>query len=205
VQTAEPEFFRPVTLGTSSATLGTSPGQSLDKACTMAQSGRGVDTVMSSKDLPRLMLRRGRHPRAGHGLWRRQGTDTRSGSRCGTCAGTAQEFTGSAEGHAATPGHCRHAGVHGRARGWLHSLPCRSAGARTSAEKGFAAASAQYKELKTKYFGAQAYDFSETGLIATAQPLIQTRTDEAIQFLQMNLELFPGLPRAMSRSPRSRM
>jgi hypothetical protein len=63
--------------------------------------------------------------------------------------------------------------------------------ARTSADKGFAAASAQYKELKTKYYGAQAYDFSETGLIATAQPLIQTRTDEAIQFLQMNLELFP--------------
>jgi hypothetical protein len=63
--------------------------------------------------------------------------------------------------------------------------------ARTSAEKGFPAASAQYKELKTKYYGAQAYDFSDTGLIATAQPLIQSRTDEAIQFLQMNLEMFP--------------
>jgi hypothetical protein len=62
---------------------------------------------------------------------------------------------------------------------------------KTSAEKGFAAAAAQYNELKTKYYGAQAYDFSDAGLIATAQPLVQTRTDEAIQFLQMNLDLFP--------------
>jgi tetratricopeptide (TPR) repeat protein len=63
--------------------------------------------------------------------------------------------------------------------------------ARTSAEKGFAAASAQYTELKTKYYGAQAYDFSESGLIATAQPLVPARADEAIQFLNLNLSLFP--------------
>jgi tetratricopeptide (TPR) repeat protein len=63
--------------------------------------------------------------------------------------------------------------------------------AKTSADKGFAAAKAQYNELKSKYYGAQAYDFSETGLLATATPLIQNRTDEAIQFLQMNIELFP--------------
>lgn len=63
--------------------------------------------------------------------------------------------------------------------------------AKTSADKGFAAASAQYKELKAKFYGAQAYDFSEVGLIATAQPLMAARTDEAIQFLQMNLEIFP--------------
>jgi tetratricopeptide (TPR) repeat protein len=63
--------------------------------------------------------------------------------------------------------------------------------AKTSAEKGFDAAAAQYRELKARYYGAQAYDFSETGLIATAQPLVQNRTDEAIRFLQMNLELFP--------------
>lgn len=63
--------------------------------------------------------------------------------------------------------------------------------AATSAEKGFDAAAAQYRELKTRYYGAQAYDFSESGLLATAQPLVQARTDEAIRFLQMNLELFP--------------
>jgi tetratricopeptide (TPR) repeat protein len=63
--------------------------------------------------------------------------------------------------------------------------------AKTSADKGFGAASDQYKELKAKYYGAQAYDFSESGLIATATPLVQNRTDEAIQFLQLNLQLFP--------------
>jgi len=63
--------------------------------------------------------------------------------------------------------------------------------AKTSADKGFAAAKTQYDELKGKYYGAQAYDFSESGLIATAQPLVQGRTDEAIQFLRMNLDLFP--------------
>ena len=63
--------------------------------------------------------------------------------------------------------------------------------AKTSADKGFAAAQAQYNDLKSKFYGAQAYDFSEAGLIATATPLIQNRTDEAIQFLRMNLQLFP--------------
>jgi hypothetical protein len=63
--------------------------------------------------------------------------------------------------------------------------------AKTSADKGFAAASAQYQDLKKKYYGAQAYDFSESGLIATATPLIQNRTDEALQFLQLNLTMFP--------------
>lgn len=63
--------------------------------------------------------------------------------------------------------------------------------AQTSAEKGFDAAAAQYRDLKTRYYGAQAYDFSESGLIATAQPLVPARAEEAIRFLQMNLEIFP--------------
>jgi tetratricopeptide (TPR) repeat protein len=64
--------------------------------------------------------------------------------------------------------------------------------AKTSKDKGFAAAEAQYGELKTKYYGAQAYDFSEQGLIATARPLIQqNRQDEAIQFLQLNVKQYP--------------
>ncbi len=63
--------------------------------------------------------------------------------------------------------------------------------AKTSADKGFPAAEAQYDDLKSKYYGAQAYDFSETGLIATARPLVRNRTDEAMKFLEMNLRLFP--------------
>lgn len=63
--------------------------------------------------------------------------------------------------------------------------------AKTSADKGFDAAEAQYKDLKSKYYGAQAYDFSENGLIATARPLIGNRTDEAMKFLELNAQLFP--------------
>jgi tetratricopeptide (TPR) repeat protein len=63
--------------------------------------------------------------------------------------------------------------------------------AQTSAEKGFDAAAAQHRDLKARYYGAQAYDFSESGLIATAQPLVPARADEAIKFLQLNLETFP--------------
>ena len=63
--------------------------------------------------------------------------------------------------------------------------------AKTSAEKGFPAAAAQYDELKTKYYGAQAYDFTDQGLIATATPLRTSRTDEAIQFLNLGLQKFP--------------
>lgn len=63
--------------------------------------------------------------------------------------------------------------------------------ARTSADKGFPAAATQYNELKAKYYGAQAYDFTDAGLIATAQPLVPARVDEAIQFLNLNLTLFP--------------
>jgi tetratricopeptide (TPR) repeat protein len=62
---------------------------------------------------------------------------------------------------------------------------------KTAAEKGFPAAAAQYDELKMKYYGAQAYDFTDRGLIATATPLIQSRTDEAIQFLNLGLQKFP--------------
>jgi len=62
---------------------------------------------------------------------------------------------------------------------------------KTSAEKGFPAAAAQYDELKAKYYGAQAYDFTDRGLIATATPLIMTRTNEAIQFLNLGLQKFP--------------
>jgi hypothetical protein len=63
--------------------------------------------------------------------------------------------------------------------------------ARTSADKGFPAAATQYNDLKAKYYGAQAYDFTDAGLIATAQPLVPARVDEAIQFLNLNLTLFP--------------
>jgi tetratricopeptide (TPR) repeat protein len=76
-------------------------------------------------------------------------------------------------------------------RGVQQPKPLAEILAKTSAEKGFAAAATQYNELKSRYYGAQAYDFSDSGLIATATLLIQTRPDDAIQFLQLNLDTFP--------------
>src|SRR4029078_9181951 len=62
----------------------------------------------------------------------------------------------------------------------------------TTTEKGVPAAIAQYKELRKQYFGAQAYDFSEGSLVAHAQRANNAnKADEAIAWLQLNLEYFP--------------
>ncbi|HUK33603.1 MAG TPA: c-type cytochrome, partial [Vicinamibacterales bacterium] len=56
-------------------------------------------------------------------------------------------------------------------------------------EKGTAAAVARYKELRKQYFGAQAYDFSETTLVAFAQRAATPEDQTA--WLRLNLEYFP--------------
>jgi hypothetical protein len=62
----------------------------------------------------------------------------------------------------------------------------------TTAEKGAEASVAQFKTLRKQYFGAQAYDFSEGSLVAYAQRATQAKKpDEAIAWLQLNLEYFP--------------
>jgi hypothetical protein len=64
--------------------------------------------------------------------------------------------------------------------------------AQTAMDKGTPAAIAQYRELRKQYFGAQAYDFSETGLITIAQrSTAADAADEATAWLQLNLEYFP--------------
>ena len=63
--------------------------------------------------------------------------------------------------------------------------------AATAAQKGAPAAITQYRELKTQFYGAQAYDFSSTGLVSAAQRVAPERPDDAIAFLQLNAELFP--------------
>jgi hypothetical protein len=66
----------------------------------------------------------------------------------------------------------------------------------TARDNGTPAALAQYKTLRRQYFGAQAYDFSEPTLIAYAQRALQAnRTDDAIAWLQLNLEYYPRSPR----------
>src|SRR5207237_8664624 len=62
----------------------------------------------------------------------------------------------------------------------------------TAMEKGTPAAIAQFKDLRKQYFGAQAYDFSEGTLVAYAgRATTANKPDEAILWLQANLENFP--------------
>jgi tetratricopeptide (TPR) repeat protein len=67
----------------------------------------------------------------------------------------------------------------------------------TVAEKGVDAAVAQYKELRTKYYGSAAYDFSEGNLVALAQQATAAdRADNAIAWLNLNLEFYPKSSRS---------
>jgi hypothetical protein len=62
----------------------------------------------------------------------------------------------------------------------------------TTAKSGTSAAVQRYRELRTKYFGGQSYDFSENALVATATPLINAnKPDDAIAWLQLNAEFYP--------------
>jgi hypothetical protein len=60
----------------------------------------------------------------------------------------------------------------------------------TSAAKGIPEAVAQYKDLRTRYYGAMAYDFTEAGLLAVANRP-GTKPEDAVVWLQLNLEYFP--------------
>jgi hypothetical protein len=60
----------------------------------------------------------------------------------------------------------------------------------TAAAKGTVAAVAQYKELRGRYYGGMAYDFSENGLIGVAQRP-NAKPEDAIAWLQLNLEYYP--------------
>jgi tetratricopeptide (TPR) repeat protein len=61
-----------------------------------------------------------------------------------------------------------------------------------SATGGSAAGLAKFKELREKFYGGQSYDFSEGGLLAVAQRAqTANKTDDAIAYLQANLEYYP--------------
>lgn len=64
----------------------------------------------------------------------------------------------------------------------------------TEAETGGGAATglAKYRELRTQYYGGQQYDFTENSLLTMAQrALTAKRPDDAMRYLQANLEYFP--------------
>jgi Flp pilus assembly protein TadD len=61
----------------------------------------------------------------------------------------------------------------------------------TVRENGGAAAAEQYRTLRLQYYGRQSYDFSENELLDTIQRILQSRPDDAIILLKMNLEFNP--------------
>ena len=64
--------------------------------------------------------------------------------------------------------------------------------AETATKSGGAAAIQQYRDLRAKYYGGQAYDFSEPALVAMATTLVNgNRADDAIALLQLNAEFYP--------------
>src|SRR5262249_23225425 len=62
----------------------------------------------------------------------------------------------------------------------------------TAAKGGPSAGIAKYKELREKFYGGQSYDFSEGSYIGIAQRVNTAgKQDEALAFLNANLEYFP--------------
>jgi hypothetical protein len=61
-----------------------------------------------------------------------------------------------------------------------------------AASGGAAAGLAKYAELRARYYGGQQYDFGEDGLVTMAQRALTAKTpDDAIAYLEANLQLFP--------------
>jgi Photosynthetic reaction centre cytochrome C subunit/Tetratricopeptide repeat len=62
----------------------------------------------------------------------------------------------------------------------------------TSLKQGGESAVAQYRELREKFYGRQAYDFGEQALILVTERLANVKPDAAVALLRMNLEFHPG-------------
>jgi tetratricopeptide (TPR) repeat protein len=58
-------------------------------------------------------------------------------------------------------------------------------------QQGAPAAIEQYRDLRSRFYGKAAYDFSEQTLINVAQRLANVKADDAISLLKLNLEFFP--------------
>jgi len=58
--------------------------------------------------------------------------------------------------------------------------------------KGETVAAAKYKELRTTYYGSQAYDFSEQMLVRLSQAsMAANKLDDALAWTKLNLEFYP--------------
>lgn len=63
--------------------------------------------------------------------------------------------------------------------------------AQTLKDQGAPAAIEQYRDLRQKFYGREAYDFSEDTLIGVARAIVQNRPSDSIALLQLNLEFYP--------------
>ena len=74
-----------------------------------------------------------------------------------------------------------------------------------SATSGGAAGLAKFKELRTRYYGGQQYDFSENALLGIAQRAMTAKNpDDAIAYLQTNLEYYPKSARTYQAMAQAR-
>ena len=60
-----------------------------------------------------------------------------------------------------------------------------------SVRQGPEAAATLYRDLRTKYYGSNSYDFSEATLLFVADRLAQSRAPAAIAIADLNLEFYP--------------
>lgn len=62
---------------------------------------------------------------------------------------------------------------------------------KTAIEKGPDAAVAQYRDLRSQYYGRQSYDFGEDTLLTSAQQVVRIKPASSIPLLRLNLEYYP--------------
>jgi len=63
-------------------------------------------------------------------------------------------------------------------------------------EQGAEPAIAEYRDLRQRYYGRQAYDFGEDTLLVLAQRIVESRPGDAIALLHLNLEFNPRSARS---------
>jgi hypothetical protein len=61
----------------------------------------------------------------------------------------------------------------------------------TGVRAGADAAVKQYRDLRSRYYGRSAYDFSEETLLSVARRLANARPEVAIPLAELNMEFFP--------------
>lgn len=62
----------------------------------------------------------------------------------------------------------------------------------TASKQGAPAAVAQYRDLRARFYGKAAYDFSEQTLLTLSQRLANIRPDDAIAMAKLNIEFYPN-------------